>query len=266
MSESKSRVLARLGTRAWTVLVAGLMTFVVPPRASSQEMQRPMESVAEASRNARDHKARAVKQARLFTNDDVGGQNRESNGSGTVEGTGNAAAPESTTPARGCDTPEAAELRAQLQATSQELGQVRSEFVDGTPVISGNNLDVRSFHPGYAGLEVGAPPTLDSTPPVPARLIALQLEERISALNKALRLACEPPEAAQIQIKIDQAEQELYILQRQFVLDNEAHYSKPNYFDDTAGKAQLDAELQEIENKRSEIARLQDELAAVKSK
>jgi hypothetical protein len=94
----------------------------------------------------------------------------------------------------------------------------------------------------------------------------LQLEERISASNKALRLACEPPEAAQIQIKIDQAEQELYILQRQFVLDNEAHYSKPNYFDDTAGKAQLDAELQEIENKRSEIARLQDELAAVKSK
>jgi hypothetical protein len=266
MSESESRVLAGLGARAWTILAAALMTFVVPGRASLQEAQRPMESVAEASRNAREHKARSVTQARLFTNEDVGAQNPASNGSGSAEGTGNAAAQESTTPAGGCRTPEAARLQAELQATNQELDQVRSEFIDGTPVISGNNLDVKSFQPGYAGLDVGAPPTLDSTPPVSARLSALQLEERISALNKALRIACEPPEAAQIQVKLDEAEQELELLERRFALDNEAHYSKPNYFEDTAGKAQLDAESQEIENKRSEIARLREELAAVKSK
>ena len=125
---------------------------------------------------------------------------------------------------------------------------------------------MKSFKPGYAGLDVGVLPTSDSAPPVSARVTAAQLEERISVLQKALRLACESPEAAEIDVKIFEAEQRLELLERQFALDNESHYSKPNYVEDTAGKAQLDAEQRGIEEKRSEIALLRDELAAVKSK
>ena len=269
-------LLATRWLRVKAIFIAGLVTCLVAVPAWSQEAQRSMGSTAEASRNAREQRANSTKQARLFTNADVGPQNPVPEGSSTSgdaspnmrvqESTSNTDAQTSTSPAGECDSPEAARLRQELQATEQELDRVRSEFLDGSPVISGNDLDVKSFKPGYAGLDVGTPPLSDSSPPVPARVAAAQLEERISALNKALRIACESPEAAEIQIKIDQAGQELNILEWQFALDNENHYSKPNYVEDTAGKAQLDAELQEIENKRSEIIRLRDALAAVKSK
>ena len=268
MKESKiARRLAGIGMRTPAVLVAGFLMFVVPVRTRSQEASRPMESVAEASRNAREHRARSVKPARLFTNDDLSDQNSVANGAGSSpEGAANEAAPASTLSGRECNNREVTKLRAELQATSQELGQVHSEFTDGTPVISGNNLDLKSFKRGYAGLDVGTPPISDSRPPVPARLTALQLEQRIAALKRALVIACESPEAAEIQFKIDEAETQLDVLQRQFTLDNENHYSKPNYVEDTAGKARLDAESREIENRQSEIARLRDELGAVKQK
>lgn len=258
--------LARVGIRTPAVLVTGLLMFAVPASTSSQEESHAMESVADASRNAREHRGKSTKPARLFTNEDLIDQKLVANGSGSTEGAANAAGQASTSKGRECDNPEAAKLRAELQATARELDQVRSEFSDRTSVISGNNLDLKSYKPGHAGLDVGTRPVSDSAPPVPARMTALQLEERITALNRALSIACESPEAAEIQLKIDEAETQLDILQRQFALDNENHYSKPNYSEDTAGKAKLDAESREVESRQSEVARLRDELAAVKQK
>src|SRR5262249_13801334 len=147
-------------------------------------------------------RAKSTKPVRLFTNDDVGGQSLTPEGPGApVEPASNVAAQASSSAAEECDNPEVAKLREELQATGQELDRARSEFTDGTPVISGNNLDTKACRPGSAGLSVGAPPTSDSAPPVPARLTALQLEQRIADLNKALSIACDSPEAAEIQLK-----------------------------------------------------------------
>ncbi|HYL62634.1 MAG TPA: hypothetical protein VE077_08425 [Candidatus Methylomirabilis sp.] len=66
-------------------------------------------------------------------------------------------------------------------------------------------------------------------------------------------------------MKLDEAEQQLNLLQRQFDLDQNAYYSKTNYAADTAGKAKIDAELQQVQNLQSEIERLKDELAASKA-
>jgi type I restriction-modification system DNA methylase subunit len=90
----------------------------------------------------------------------------------------------------------------------------------------------------------------------------VSLEEKIASLTSALRVACASPEDAQIQTKLDQAEQQLNLLQRQYDLDQTTYYSQTNYATDTAGKAKLDAEQQQIQDLQSEIDRLKDELAA----
>jgi polyhydroxyalkanoate synthesis regulator phasin len=76
-------------------------------------------------------------------------------------------------------------------------------------------------------------------------------------------LACSSPEAASVQSKLDQVEQQLSLLQRQFALDQDTYYSKPGYAQDTASKARLDAEQQQIQSLQSEVDRLKNELAAL---
>lgn len=91
------------------------------------------------------------------------------------------------------------------------------------------------------------------------------LEQKITALKEATRIACDSPEDAEIQRKLGAAEQQLKLLQSEFALDQAAYYSKPNYADDTTGKAKLDAEQEQIQSLQSEIERLKDELATSKT-
>ena len=109
---------------------------------------------------------------------------------------------------------------------------------------------------------MGSLPLIETRPPIPERVTEVHLEDKIASLKRALRIACDSPEDATIQTKLDQAEQELNILQRQLVVDQDAYYSKTNYAADTAGKARLDAELQQRQYLQSEIERLKGELAA----
>ena len=91
------------------------------------------------------------------------------------------------------------------------------------------------------------------------------LEQKITALKEAARIACDSPEDAGIQRKLDAAEQQLKLLQSEFALDQAAYYSKPNYADDTTGKAKLNAEQEQIQSLQSEIERLRNELATSKT-
>jgi multidrug efflux pump subunit AcrA (membrane-fusion protein) len=46
-------------------------------------------------------------------------------------------------------------------------------------------------------------------------------------------------------------------------LDGDAYYPKPNFVEDTRRKAQLDAELQQVQSLQSEIEQLRQQLAAL---
>jgi hypothetical protein len=151
----------------------------------------------------------------------------------------------------------------ELQVAEQDLAQLRSELSYQPPVISGHDLDLQYFQPGNSGLDVGSPPLSDSEPPAPARVAEVELEETIASLQKALRIACEPPDAGGIQVQIDDLEQELNLLQRQFDLDQDAYYSQPDFAEDRAGETQLDAELQQIQSLQFEIDQLRQQLAAL---
>jgi hypothetical protein len=151
-----------------------------------------------------------------------------------------------------------------LLAAQAERNQLRSDLYSQPEVITNNDVDLKNFKPGSAGLNVGAPARLETQSPNPARVEQVTLEEKVASLKRALRIACDSPEDAGIQAKIDTAEQELNTLQRQLALDQDTYYSNPNHAGDTAGKAKLDAEIEQKQSLESEIERLKSELSAPK--
>jgi len=255
----------RPGSLAWSLppsaisLIMFLALVFVAPLLS----QQPSPSVAQAARNAREHKAHSAPTPKIFTNDDLDAERSLPGDSALVRPPSAAEAEISNPSSKECDHPQAESLKMELQAAQQELDQVRSELSYQPTVISGNDLDLQYFKSGNSGLSVGAPPLSNVMPPIPARVTAVELEQKIENLKNALVLACSSPEAASVQSKLDQAEQQLSLLQRQFALDQDTYYSKPGYVQDTAGKARLEGEQQQIQSLQSEVDRLKNELAAL---
>jgi hypothetical protein len=239
-----------------------LLTFVFAAPLRSQESPPRTESVVEAARNARERKANSARHPKLITNADLGAQHPAPDASAFHLQSSSSNGAEAPDPrAASCDNPEAQRLNMELQAAEQDLAQLRGELSYQPPIISNHDLDLAYFQPGNSGLNVGSPPLLDSQPPAPARVAEVELEERIASLQKALRTVCEPPDAARIQIQIDNLGQQLDLLQRTSALDQDTHYSNPNFAEDTVGKAQIDAEQQQIQSLQSEIDQLRQQLA-----
>jgi hypothetical protein len=274
----------RPASLAWPLNIVILALAVSLP-AWAQEPSQPTESVAEAARAARDQKASTSKQAKVITTDDLvppaslppesaspeapskpssktavsktnAGQSTPSAPSGATAATSQR---DEATEKTSCDNPDDERLKAELQSLQEEREQLRRELNADPAVISGGNVDMTNFKPGNSGVAFGSPPLSDSQPQSPARIQEVELNERIASLERATKTACDSPEDAEIQRKIDDAEQQLKWLQRQFDLDSNVYYSKPNYGNDTAGKAHLDDEQQQISDVQSEVDRLKQE-------
>jgi hypothetical protein len=248
--------------RAWSLAIT-FLAFALGAPVRSQEPLHPAQSVAQAARNVREQQSNSVKHPKVITNDDLPGQFLAPSASASPpesSSTNGAEAPKP--PAAGCDNPDAERLKSDLLAAQAEQDQIRREITNKLTVISNSNLDMKNFKPGSSGVDMGSLPLIETRPPMPERVTEVNLEDKIASLKRALRIACDSPEDAPIQTKLDQAEQELNILQRQLVVDQDAYYSKTNYAADTAGKARLDAELQQSQYLQSEIERLKGELAA----
>jgi hypothetical protein len=229
---------------------------------------RSQESVVDAARSARERRANSTHHPKIITNADLGPLHPVPSSSSSAfqlqPPSANADEPANPQSADVCDNRRAERLRMELEAAEQDLNQIRSDLQYSPPVVSDNDVDLQYFQPGNSGLDVGTPPLFDSEPPAPERVTAVQVEERIVYLRKALRIACEPPEAAQIQVAIYQAEDELNLLQRQFALDQDDYYSVP-VTERLGGNPQLDAEQQQIEELQAEIDRLKAALAVLLS-
>ena len=247
-------------SRSKISLALTFLALILPSLARSQE------SVADAARSAREHRANSTHHPEIITNADLGPLHPVPSASAFHLQSPSTNADESPNPqsADVCDNPQAERLSMELQAAQQDLDQIRRDLQYNPPVVSGNDLDLQYFQPGNAGLDVGAPPLLDSEPPAPERVAEVEVEEQIVYLRKALRVACEPPEAAGIQIAIYQAEDELNLLQRRFALDQDDYYSVP-ITERLGGNPQLDAEQQQIQDLQSEIDRLKAALAVLLS-
>src|ERR1700733_14929258 len=74
------------------------------------------------------------------------------------------------------------------------------------------------------------------------------------------------PAIQQAKDKIASLEQDVDIAQRKFTLDSDMYYGKTNYQDDKAGKAALDVERADIENKKKQLQDARDILASLQAK
>ena len=230
----------------------------------SQQSPAATESVAEAARIERERRANSTNHPRIITNAEFQARYGDSSPSAfSLPDASTNAAQVSTPPSASCNNAQVEELQAELQDAQRDLDRQRDEFSRQPVVISGNNLDLRNFKPANSGFYIGALPAAEAQPLAPPRVSAAELGERITSLEKELRRACESPEAAEIDNKLDAAEQQLSQLERAFDLDRETYYSQPDYIRNTAGKAQLDAEEQQIRQLQAEIEALRNQLLAL---
>ena len=231
--------------------------------ATAQAQEPPQsQSVVEAARSARERKQTSVKPPKIITNADLGTQVSSSTSNGALAVAPSTPADSASSAPQACDNSQALRLAADLQAAQEQLDALRRDLDYQAPAISGNNLDLQQFRPGSSGFTVGTPPLLDSEPAAPARATAVELQETVASLTKALRIACAPPQAARVQAELDSAEHHLDLLQRQFALDRDAFYTKPDFAQDVTGKASLDQEQQQIQDLQAQIDTLRQQLAA----
>jgi hypothetical protein len=245
-----------------------LLIGVISGAGLPQEPTTPSESVTDAAREARERKSHpdSTKATKIWTNDELGAAPTPAQvGDAAASGkestpTGEAAKPEKPI----CPNENEQQIKSELQTAQEELDQLRHELSANGPVISNGDLDLSNFKPGFSGVAFGSPPLLQSTPQAPGRVKEVELEEKVAALKKAARIACDSRQDAEIREQLDSAESQLKLLLQQFNLDRSAYYSKPDYAGDTTGKARLDAEQQQIQALQEEAERLREQLPAEK--
>jgi hypothetical protein len=126
-------------------------------------------------------------------------------------------------------------------------------------VISDDDLDRRNFQPGQEGLNVGAAPKLETEPPSPEAVAAAEASDA----DAAKKAADEDAELARLKLRLADGEKDLDLAKRTLALDQDAYLSKPDYANDTAGKAKLDEEKQEISDKQQEVEKLKTRVSAL---
>jgi len=243
----------------FTIMLLAL-AFETPAR--SQEPSPSAQSIAEAARNAREQQSNSTKRPKIITDDDLGMQPSLPRPSAIPQESSSKNEAEAPTPEKAdCNDPEAKRLTMDLQAAQEERDQILRDLAYQPKVISDGDVDMKNFKPSSSGVDIGSPPLSQTQPQAPARVAEVMLDEKIASLKDALRIACGSPEDAGTQRELDWADRQLKLLQQEFVLDQAAYYSKPNYSEDTAGKDRLNAEQQQIEYLQAEIERLKDKLA-----
>src|SRR5258708_3414150 len=129
-------------------------------------------------------------------------------------------------------------------------------------VITDDDLDRRNFSPGQEGLNVGSPPKLETEPPSPQAVAAAEASDK--AEQGWVKEAGEKDaEIARLKERTKDAEKDLELAWRQAALDQDSFLSQPDYAHDAAGKAKLESEKQQINDKQQEVERLKTRLAAL---
>jgi hypothetical protein len=126
-------------------------------------------------------------------------------------------------------------------------------------VITDDNLDRRNFTPGQEGVDMGAAPKLETTPPSAEAVAAEEAEDKAAEQEAADQDA----ETGKLKLKLVDAEKDLDLAKRQFALDQDSYLTNPDYKDDTAGKTKLEDEKQQISDRQQDVERLKTRLAAL---
>jgi len=130
-------------------------------------------------------------------------------------------------------------------------------------VITDDDLDKRNFQPGQEGVNVGATPKLETEPPSAQAVAAAEASDKAAEQADAKDAAEQDAKIGKLKLQVTQAEKDLDLARRELSLDQDSYFANPNYGQDTAGKAKLENEKQQINDKEQELERLKARLAAL---
>ena len=274
----------RILVAALTLVTGSALVLSIP--TAGQQSSPSSASLADAARAAQAQKPSSGTPPKVITNDDLAPPSAVAGPAATAPQGAQAAnatvAPQTqnSEPAKsqpvaasaaseqsgGCHNPKGDEaIEAELQAAQDELEQLRRDLAENPMAIPNQNVDMTNFKPGGSGVDLGSPPLSDAQPQSPDRIKEVMLEQRIASLKRAAVVTCDSAENGEIQRKIDEAQKQLALAQRELDLDSSTYYSNPNYTQDTAGKAKIDGEQEQVQSLQSEIDSLKQELAASRS-
>jgi hypothetical protein len=154
---------------------------------------------------------------------------------------------------------------SQSVAEAARRARAQKKTIDKPPtkVITDDNLVVKKGDVQSAAAEVPKMPGSEETPAQPA-------SGDTSANSPGSQNASDDEKArallkqrVALKEKIKDTQSDLDLLQREFQLDQDAFYSRPDYANNTSGKAKLDAMKQQISDKQQELDRLKADLAAL---
>jgi hypothetical protein len=130
-------------------------------------------------------------------------------------------------------------------------------------VITDDDLDRRNFQPGQEGLNVGAAPKLETEPASAQAVAAAEASDKAAEQADAKDAAEQDAKIDKLKLQVKQTETDLDLARRELSLDQDSYFANPNYSQDAAGKAKLDSEKQQINDKEQELEQLKARLAAL---
>jgi hypothetical protein len=143
--------------------------------------------------------------------------------------------------------------RDQKKTAAKPVRTLTNDDLPAAPV-SGANAGEAQVNP--AKVEDNAAATSDAnraqTAPVNDQKTSEKNAENAAALEHAKK-------------ELAQAEHELDVTQRKAALDSDAYYSKPDFANDKDGKANLDAEAQQISDKKQAVETLKARVAELQA-
>ena len=115
------------------------------------------------------------------------------------------------------------------------------------------------------GVNIGAPAKLETQPPSPASVAAVEAADQAAATGTESGKKPEDPEIAKAKEAVAAAEKELDLLKRELALDQDTFYSNTDYAHDKAGQTNLANEQQAINNKQVELDSLKAKLQEIEA-
>ena len=141
-------------------------------------------------------------------------------------------------------------------AEAARRARAQKKKSDKAPKVITDETFPATHQPGKDAINVGAPPE-----PVSPEDTARAAGEQSADKEADEAAAKEDAEITELKKQLAEAEKQLDLQKREFALDSEAYYSKPDFANDKAGKAKLDAEQQAIQAQQPEVDRLKARLA-----
>jgi hypothetical protein len=159
---------------------------------------------------------------------------------------------------------------SQAQSVAEAARRARQDKKTSKPASRASKVitddDLSRTAKSAEGVNVGAPPKLETQPPSESAVAATEAADQIDDSGKADVKKGDDPEITKAKEDLAKASKELDLLQRELALDQDTFYSNTDYVHDRAGQTKLANQQQQINVKQQEVSALKAHLQELEAK